>query len=404
LEQESTEGKTTYYYNEKNQLYLQEDQNGQTYYQYDRDGNITKQSSPQGSRKYFYNSERRQVRVELEDGNVQWNRYDPEGLWDLMRTQESSTKFIYHQGELLYERTGEEEISYHLGNGIDGLEKNQQLFYYHRDEQRSTAYLSDPQGRIQNEYQYGAFGELKNYEEKIPNRIRYTGQQYDGLTGQYYVRARYYHPALGRFLQEDVNQNDGLNLYAYCANNPVIYYDPSGYSYQKDMAGTVAGMSYEEKKQALYDRRDEYIQGKIDDGTLKFSDKPLLDGELDVNTYKGMDNERGAVLTPHHMPSNHSIRTIEDILESDGACINVYKETHKNTFTYGMGSVRAYDTALYEAMSYEERLRFDLSDLEDIYKRTRSNVDLEEVRIKLEEQYKFAMDVNEKETLKPTNC
>ena len=30
-------------------------------------------------------------------------------------------------------------------------------------------------------------------------------------------------------MQEDVYQGDGLNLYAYCANNPVIYYDPSGY-------------------------------------------------------------------------------------------------------------------------------------------------------------------------------
>ena len=30
-------------------------------------------------------------------------------------------------------------------------------------------------------------------------------------------------------MQEDVYQGDGLNLYAYCANNPVIYYDPSGF-------------------------------------------------------------------------------------------------------------------------------------------------------------------------------
>ena len=33
---------------------------------------------------------------------------------------------------------------------------------------------------------------------------------------------------VGRFLQEDVYRGDGLNLYAYCANNPVMYYDPSG--------------------------------------------------------------------------------------------------------------------------------------------------------------------------------
>jgi hypothetical protein len=29
-------------------------------------------------------------------------------------------------------------------------------------------------------------------------------------------------------MQEDTYRGDGLNLYAYCANNPVIYYDPSG--------------------------------------------------------------------------------------------------------------------------------------------------------------------------------
>lgn len=30
-------------------------------------------------------------------------------------------------------------------------------------------------------------------------------------------------------MQEDLYQGDGLNLYAYCHNNPVVYYDPSGY-------------------------------------------------------------------------------------------------------------------------------------------------------------------------------
>ena len=64
----------------------------------------------------------------------------------------------------------------------------------------------------------------------MPNRLLYGGQQYDPEVGQYYLRARYYNPVVGRFTQEDPYRGDGLNLYAYCANNPVTYSDPSGYA------------------------------------------------------------------------------------------------------------------------------------------------------------------------------
>ena len=36
-------------------------------------------------------------------------------------------------------------------------------------------------------------------------------------------------------MQEDTYRGDGLNLYAYCGNNPVMYYDPSGYKNQKNL-------------------------------------------------------------------------------------------------------------------------------------------------------------------------
>ena len=109
---------------------------------------------------------------------------------------------------------------------------------YHQDEQLSTAFITNEKREIQNHYQYDAFGNGICQEEGISNRIRYTGQQYDGVTGQYYLRARYYNPILGRFLQEDVYQGDGLNLYAYCGNNPVRYYDPSGYSKTPEVYNT----------------------------------------------------------------------------------------------------------------------------------------------------------------------
>ncbi len=86
---------------------------------------------------------------------------------------------------------------------------------------------------IHNSYEYNAFGVVARKNETVPNQLLYTGQQYDQESGQYYLRARFYNPVIGRFLQEDVNRGDGLNLYAYCANNPVVYYDPSGYNKTK---------------------------------------------------------------------------------------------------------------------------------------------------------------------------
>ena len=60
------------------------------------------------------------------------------------------------------------------------------------------------------------------------------------LTGLYYLRARYYNTGIGRFTQEDVIYNDGLNLYAYCSSNPVMYADPSGYTCEPKEGGNAS--------------------------------------------------------------------------------------------------------------------------------------------------------------------
>ena len=50
----------------------------------------------------------------------------------------------------------------------------------------------------------------------------------------YYLKSRYYDPKLGRFISPDSieylepDNVNGLNLYTYCANNPIMYVDPSG--------------------------------------------------------------------------------------------------------------------------------------------------------------------------------
>ena len=76
------------------------------------------------------------------------------------------------------------------------------------------------------------------YENHIAilNPIRYRGYYYDTETGLYYLQSRYYDATLCRFLNRDnVNYLEpesihGLNLYAYCNNNPVMFADPSGHS------------------------------------------------------------------------------------------------------------------------------------------------------------------------------
>ena len=225
------QGETRYLYNEKNQLVEEESPADRKQFSYDRQGGIIEEKNAAGIRLFSYNSRHQQTRVETETGSVQENRYDAEGLRFELLENGRRTSFVYHDGELLQEEGREEqETSYHLGAGMEAFRRGQELSYYHRDEQLSTVFVTDGQGEIRNSYQYDAFGIPLETTEQLNNRIRYTGQQYDELTEQYYLRARYYNPVAGRFMQEDVYQGDGLNLYAYCGNNPVVYDDPSGYA------------------------------------------------------------------------------------------------------------------------------------------------------------------------------
>ena len=67
------------------------------------------------------------------------------------------------------------------------------------------------------------------------NPFRYRGYYWDNDLGLYYLMSRYYDPQTGRFINADSLEYldsetiGGLNLYAYCGNNPVMGVDPSGH-------------------------------------------------------------------------------------------------------------------------------------------------------------------------------
>ncbi len=206
-----TEGEkeTKYRYNQKKQLLQKEDADGISCFTYDRQGGIIEEKNAAGNRRFTYNSLHQQTQVETETGNIQKNRYDAEGLRYELIENGRRTSFVYHNGELLHEKGGEaglskEATSYHLGAGIEAFQRDSKTYYYHQDEQLNTTLISDEERKLRNHYQYDAFGAGLEAVEALPNRIRYTGQQYDEQTGQYYLRARYYNPVLGRFMQEDV--------------------------------------------------------------------------------------------------------------------------------------------------------------------------------------------------------
>jgi len=144
------------------------------------------------------------------DGTFQRNCYDAEGLRAEMEENGRLCRCIFCRGEIISEEAGSESGGYLCswyirGNGVEYLEQDGTAYSFQKDEQGSTVFLLDWEKEIAGVYAYDGFGNLRKNPDcgKLRNRILYAGQQYDGWSEQYYLRARYYNPKLGRFMQED---------------------------------------------------------------------------------------------------------------------------------------------------------------------------------------------------------
>ena len=212
-------------------------------YTYDRQGNMLREKSMKSGeeKKYSYDSFGRMVRAEVpvespgtREFQVQINRYDGEGLRHEMEENGRLIKFLYNEDrEVVAEETGNGTITRYIrGLGIISSDSEEAKTYYHyvSDEQGSITHVLSEDAEILNHYSYDAFGNIIQKTEKVENRFCYNGEMLDPVTQQYYLRARFYNPIIGRFTQEDTYYGDGLNLYQYCQANPVGYVDPSGHN------------------------------------------------------------------------------------------------------------------------------------------------------------------------------
>ena len=164
--------------------------------------------------------------------------------------------------------------------------------------------LSNTSGVLSWKYDYDAFGFEREIAGQNPsadaNPFRYCGEYFDTETDTYYLRARHYMPAIGRFLSEDTHwsqrnriygdsplkinerqDTQGLNhytyvpdnnavrqssnLYVYCGSNPIIYVDETGEAFMLVAGGVFAAGG------AIYGGYKAYKSGEsVVNGALKY--------------------------------------------------------------------------------------------------------------------------------------
>jgi RHS repeat-associated protein len=160
--------------------------------------------------------------------------YAPSGLRTDKIVSGVTTSFVWDGDQLVLEQTGTTMKKYIRGLNLAACVDGQTVTYYLFNAHGDVVQLTDASGAVTRSYEYDAFGVEENPSAADSNPFRYCGEYLDLSSGTYYLRARYYNPAIGRFLSEDTNTGKAtdplsLNFYTYCKNNPIKYVDPTGH-------------------------------------------------------------------------------------------------------------------------------------------------------------------------------
>jgi RHS repeat-associated protein len=223
--QQIINGQTTgYTYDDANRLTAV---NGQTY-SWDDNGNLLSD----GARTYAYGTSNRLTSV---ISGAVTTQFEYNGDGDRIAQVIGGSRTDYRLdpvglSEVLVETTGGQS-NYYL-SGLAQYSSSGAEYFAH-DRLGSIRHLVAPDGGLNLTQSFDPFGNLLAQEGTSRSIFGYAGEQTDP-TGLIFLRARYYDPAVGRFLSADTIIPDplrsvGWNRYAYVENNPIRYTDPSGY-------------------------------------------------------------------------------------------------------------------------------------------------------------------------------
>jgi RHS repeat-associated protein len=221
-----TDSTASYSYNNANMLLTR---NGQSYIN-DPNGNTISG----GGRSNVWDSQNRLVSCTI-GGNTTTFTYGPDGIRRSMTDSTGTTDFILDGQSVVREKKdGDYKATYLTGpRGIEYRkdDANGEVRWYLYDGLGSVIGEVDNTGTITATNQNDVYGNTLSSSGTSTTDHKFVGKlghrTESGTNGLIYMGARYYDPALGRFINQDPAQ-DGANWYLYCGNNPVNVLDTDG--------------------------------------------------------------------------------------------------------------------------------------------------------------------------------
>ena len=183
----------------------------------------------------------RQLASMSKSGTTASFTYNADGLRVRKTVNGMSTDYTLHGKQVVHLKKGGDNL--HFFYDAQGrptvVDFNGVKYGYVHNLQGDIIAIVDGSGNRVVEYTYDAWGKELSKTGTLAttlgslNPFRYRGYVFDEETGLYYLRSRYYNPAWGRFVNADtlLGSPDELlthNIFAYCENKVVSYYDNSG--------------------------------------------------------------------------------------------------------------------------------------------------------------------------------